>query len=164
MHTGSQAGRATGIIAGIIAGSIAGGLIILLLLVAIVSTMVYLVLKRKILSANAKDNCNTSLEKSKVDDIVTNINPAYMSIQRQRATANHEFEVVCDTNIPDIGETTMELQESNESRNSKLIMERDVAYEASTTVQISLHLNVAYYESRKAFINVNHQANDEDYI
>lgn len=164
MHTGSQAGRATGIIAGIIAGSTAGGLIILLLLVAIVSTVVYLMSKRKILSANAKDNCNTSVEKSRVDDIVTNTNPAYMSIQRQRATANHEFEVVCDTSITDIGETTTELQESNESRNSKLIMERNVAYEDSTTVQISLHLNVAYYESRKAFINVNHQANDQDYV
>ena len=159
MHTGSQAGIATGRTAGIIAGPTAGGVVILLILVAIV---VYLVLKRKILSATAQDNCNTSVEKSKVDDIVTHTNPAYKSVQQQRVTTNREFEVVRDTNITDIGETTMELQESNESRDSKLIMERNVAYEASSTVQISLHLNVAYCESREAF-NVNHQANDEDY-
>ena len=152
MHTGSQAGRIIGVLAGIIAGSMVGGLMILLLLVAIIATLVYLVLKRKIISANFHEDTNRT-----VDDIFTSSNPAYKSVQCRRAAANHKFEVVCDAS--GTRETTMELQELNETPESELKMERNVAYQSST---ISLHLNVAY-ESRRV-LEKNDQVDGDDYI
>jgi hypothetical protein len=143
-------------------------------------TMVYIVLKWKILPAvveNGSKNTCTSVDKSQADDIVTNINPAYKTVRRQRVTtANHEFEEVRDTSTTGVGETTTELdaeqQEScYENQEFELKMKRNVAYQSSTTLQIPsrpLHLNVEYCkeldrESRK----VKNQAtcnDDKDYI
>ena len=70
------------------------------------------------------------------------------------------------------GGTTTDMEQQQEShyenQDPELKMERNVAYQSSTTVQtpLALHLRVEYCdESRKTF-NVNHQAmcNDEDYI
>lgn len=150
----------------------------LFLLAAITTTIVYLVhvLKRKILSTTVGDESSTSVERSPPHEtIVTITNPAYKLVQRQRATvtANRELEQVTrDPSTIGVEESTAidtEPQESNdESQDSELKMEKNVAYQSSTTTQnnlIPLHLNMAYrYESRKAF-NVNHHADDEeDYI
>jgi hypothetical protein len=135
----------------------------LLLLVAITVTVVYIVLKWKIVPAVVEND--SSVDKSIADDIVTNINPAYKSVRRQRVIANHDFEDVRDTTgVGETATTDTEQQESGyENQVFELKMEKNVAYQSSTIVQIPLHLNVEYCdESKKA----NHQGarNDEDYI
>ena len=155
---GSEAARAR--VVGIVGGSAGGGLLVLLLLVAIMFTVVCFILKQqKVYNLPA----NVEYRNSKTSDIVITTNAAYKSVQ-QTAADNVELQVVYDTAGP--GESTNELQESNDNRDSKLIIEQNVAYESSAAAQISL--NVAYNisnKSGKALINGNDHDDDKyDYI
>ena len=148
-----------------------GGLVILLLLVTITVTVVYIMSKWKISLANINvenGSKNMSVDKSKADDnIVTNINPAYKSVRHQRArvTTNHDFEevCVCYTSTTGVGDTTTDAEQQHyENQDPELKMAKNVAYQPSTIV----HLSMEYCDESKRAFNVNRQAThcDEDYI
>jgi hypothetical protein len=128
---------------------------VLLLLVALISTIIACVAsqKRKVYNLSSSQTVNEYFNKPGTGDdkVTTETNVAYKSVMHTE-TANAGFDIMH-------GSTEQRLS-TTENHVSNLDMEQNVAYESSNAVQISLGTNAAYYESGRQFEENDYYEND----